>query len=133
MDKISRTHIHIKDVKTFDDIYHVTSKLKPKEKGDLFELITYYIFKLSPILNNRLQNIWLYDDISIKTKKLLKLPEKDKGIDLLAFIDDDYYVIQSKFRQNKDYVVPWPNLSTFFGLSFGMNNKIKRRICHRYI
>lgn len=125
MNKISRSHVHIKDAKTFDDLYDITSKLKPKEKGDLFELITFYIFKLSPTLNNKLQNIWLYDDIPIKIKRQLKLPEKDKGIDLLAVIDDKYYAIQSKFRQNKNSIVPWADLSTFFGLSFGINDKIK--------
>ncbi len=125
MDQISRTCIHIQNVKCMDDLYFAISKLKPKEKGDIFELITYYIFKLSPILNNKLQNIWLYNDIPIKIKRDLKLPDKDKGIDLLAIIDDEYYAIQSKFRQNKDSIVPWADLSTFFGLSFGINNKIK--------
>ncbi len=114
-----------KNIKLFDDVYDITCNLNNKEKGDFFELITLYLFKLSPMLNNKLQNIWLYDEIPNKIKRDLKLPNKDKGIDLLAIIDDEYYAIQSKFRQNKDSIVSWADLSTFFGLSFGINNKIK--------
>lgn len=114
-------------ISKFSDLYELTKKIESnKEKGNLFEQFTYYLFKLDPRLNNLLQNIWLYNDIPSDIKKKLKLPDKDKGIDALAEIDDEYYAIQCKFRQNPSIVVSWSELSTFFGLSFGINDKIKK-------
>ena len=111
--------------KYFDDIYVHTKKLSKKEKGDLFEKFTYFLFKLDPRLNNQLENIWLYSDVPPKIIKELNLPTKDKGIDLIAQINGEYYAIQCKFRQDPNVVLNWTELSTFFGLAFGMNNKIK--------
>ena len=109
----------------FIDIYDHTKNLTKKEKGDLFEEFTYHLFKLDPRLNSNLQNIWLYKNIPEKIINELSLPSKDKGIDLLAKINEEYYAIQCKFRQDPDVVIPWGELGTFFGLSFGMNNKIR--------
>src|ERR1700691_234908 len=102
----------------FDDLYDVVDNLEPKEKGDIFELITYYLFKLCPTLNGELQSIWLYKDIPTNIIKELKLPSKDKGIDLLAKIQNEYCAIQCKFRQHNDRTISWRELATFFGLSF---------------
>lgn len=116
---------YFEKINQFDDIYNVTKNLSKKEKGDLFELLTYYLFKLDPRLNNNLQNIWLYSNIPILIKKNLQLPMKDKGIDLLVQINNDYYAIQCKFRQKYETIITWKEVSTFFGLTFGINNKIK--------
>jgi len=113
-------------LKKFSDIYDITEDMKSKEKGDLFELFTLLLFKLDPRLNNKLSNIWLYHDIPINIIHKLELPSKDKGIDLIAVINDEYYAIQCKFRQNPNMIVNWSELSTFFGLSFGINDKIKK-------
>ncbi len=125
MIELNQFYNYLHNVKSFNDIYDVTKNIDKKIKGDIFELITFYLFQLSPILNNKLIKLWLYDNIPIELKKELNLPSKDKGIDLLAIIDDEYYAIQSKFRQDNDTIISWTELSTFFGLSFGMNNKIK--------
>lgn len=108
----------------FNGIYTITEKQTNKEKGDLFELFTYYLFKHDPRLNNNLEKIWLYADVPQKVLQYLKYPTKDKGIDLIAKIDCKYYAIQCKFRQKSDTKIPWNELSTFFGLSFGITNKI---------
>jgi len=91
----------------FDDIYAHTETLGKKQKGDLFETFTYYLFKLDPRLNNGQQQIWLYADIPEKILNELKLPPKDKGIDLLALINDEYCAIQCKFRQDPEKVINW--------------------------
>jgi superfamily II DNA or RNA helicase len=113
-------------INKFNDIYAITEELEKKEKGDLFETFTYNLFKYDPRLNNNLKNIWMYKDIPNKILKLLNLPTKDKGIDLIAEINNEYYAIQCKFRQDPNKIINWSELSTFFGLSFGMNNKIKK-------
>ena len=109
----------------FDDIYSIADKITNKQKGDLFEYLTYYLFKLNSVLNNDLQNIWMYNDIPINIKKYLELSSRDKGIDLLAQINNDYYAIQCKFRKNTETIINWTEVSTFFGLSFGLHDKIK--------
>ena len=103
----------LKKLKCFNDIYDVTLNLEKKEKGDLFEFFTYYLFKLDPVRNNNLQNIWLYDDIPIKIIEELNLPSKDKGIDLLVLINFEYYAIQCKFRQNPESMIAWGELGKF--------------------
>ena len=112
------------NVKTFDQLYKETDKLNCNEKGYLFERITYFMFKLSPLLNNY-DELWMYDDIPKKIKTLLKLPPKDKGIDLLMKKNNEYVPIQCKFRQNYNTILNWTELSTFYGLSFGMTSHMK--------
>jgi len=59
---------------TFDDLYDVTENMDSKDKWDIFELITYYLFKLCPTLNGELEDLWLYKDILTNIIKELKLP-----------------------------------------------------------
>src|SRR5579872_734977 len=117
---------HLQTLKSFNDLYLTTDDMNNKSKGDLFELFTFYLFKLDPRLNAGLQNIWLYNNIPEAILTELSLPTKDKGIDLLAQIDNLYYPIQCKFRQNPNQAITWTDLSTFFGLAFGMTNKMNR-------
>ena len=123
---MNHIHKYLEKINNFNDIYLIAEDLEKKEKGDLFELITYYLFKLDPRLNNQLQSIWLYNDIPDKIRNELNLPTRDKGIDLLPKIHDQYYPIQCKFRQNPQIVISWTELSTFFGLAFGMNHQINK-------
>jgi predicted helicase len=41
-------------------------------------------------------------------------------------MNNEYYAVQCKFRQNPFVIIPWQDFATFFGLSFGMNNKNKK-------
>ena len=114
----------LKSLRKFNDIYVKTENYTTKQKGDLFELFTLYLFKHDPRLNHGLENIWLYADVPQKVLKYLKYPDNDKGVDLIAKISGKYYAIQSKFRQNPNKIIPWGKLSSFFGLSFGITNRI---------
>lgn len=114
----------LKSLSKFNDMYVKTENYTTKQKGDLFELFTLYLFKHDPRLNHGLENIWLYADVPKKVLKYLKYPDNDKGVDLIAKISGKYYAIQSKFRQNPNKIIPWAKLSSFFGLSFGITNKI---------
>lgn len=109
---------------TFDDLYEYTENMTAKEKGDMFEYVTYFIFKLSPLLNIGLTNIWMYSDIPQHILTKLNLPSKDKGIDLLLEKEKKYYAIQSKFRQNPNTIIKWGELGTFYGLTFGVGEEI---------
>ena len=103
----------------FSDIYKAIKSKENKEKGDVFEILTKYIFLVHPNYINFTKNIWLYDDIPDKIKKQFKLPDKDKGIDLLLESnDDEYFAIQCKYRSNSNDKVTWTELSTFAGQLF---------------
>lgn len=110
----------------FKDVYAITKKLEKKEKGDYFEKFTKCLFLNCPVFLYGLDKIWLYDDIPEKILEELKYPRKDMGIDLLAIINGEYVAIQCKFSQDPYVVIPWAKLSTFFGLSFGITDKIKK-------
>ena len=69
---------------------------------------------MDPRLNINLTNIWLYLNIPQRIIKEINLPEKDRGIDLLAIIDNKYYAIQCKFRQDPSITIAWKDLSTFY-------------------
>jgi superfamily II DNA or RNA helicase len=116
----------IKKIGKFNDIYDICKKYTTKEKGDLFELITKYIFLVHPNYKNITKNIWLYDEIPHDLVKKFKLPSKDKGIDLLLETKDEYYAIQSKFRSDVYDSVTWTELATFVGQVFvgGIENAI---------
>lgn len=103
----------------------INSEKNMKIKGTLFEEFTYYLFKLHPNYKNFTTDIWLYNDIPQSIKTDLSLPNKDMGIDLLVKNNEDYYAIQCKYRMNRNKIITWKELSTFYGLAFGINNKIK--------
>lgn len=104
---------------TFNDVYNVTEMLSEKSKGDLFEIITKFMFLYHTDYVNRTKNAWLYNEIPLDVRKAYKLPSKDKGIDLILETNDNkYYAIQCKFRQNPFDKVSWTNLATFAGQAF---------------
>lgn len=111
-------------LKTFNDIYIHTNNMTCQQKGKLFEQFTISLFKHDPKLKANLKHIWLYQDVPKTIKLELNLPSVDHGIDALAVMDNKYYAIQSKFRQDPNTVISWRDLSTFFALTFGITDKI---------
>ncbi len=91
--------------------------------GDLFEYLSYYILKFHPYYRNYFDEVYLFEQIPHSIIEKLKLPSIDKGIDILAVKDNNYYGIQCKFRSNKERIIPWKDLSTFPALSFTCNIK----------
>src|ERR1700758_2639833 len=63
----------LRDITSFDEFYTITEGLTKKNKGDLFEIFTYHLFKNDPRLNNKFDKVWLYSDIPQKYKDVLKL------------------------------------------------------------
>lgn len=118
-----------KSINTFEDFYEVTKNMKKKEKGDLFEELTKYLFVYHPTLKNETDKIWLYNDFPQRYKTQLKLPDNDEGIDLMMLSKDKkWYAIQCKFRSNKNTKISWGSLATFSGLTFGVAKGIYKGI-----
>src|SRR5438552_658018 len=55
------------------------------------------------------------------SRRDLKLPATDQGIDLVAETNDgEFWAIQCKYRQETDRSLTWRDISTFTGLAFGV-------------
>lgn len=112
---------------TFNDVYDLLKDKDNKFKGLFLEVFAKYFFKIHHYYKDHIKEVLLYDEVPKSIKKELALPKKDKGIDLLIKYDDNWVAVQCKYRQSsEDTIISWTELSTFFGLSFGMNDKIKR-------
>jgi len=118
---------YINSIQNIEEYDHVASTLNEKQKGDLFEELTYYIFKYHYMYQNETKNVWLWKDMPLILKNKLNLPNTDQGIDLIMeSTDNKYYGIQCKYRTNKDEVIGWNELGTFVGLTFGIGNELHK-------
>jgi len=111
----------IDKLNSFNDFYEITKNMKAKEKGDLFEEFTKYIFMFHNDYSDSTKEIWLLKDVPLNILTKLNLPVKDYGIDLILLTTDGKLrPIQCKFRANANTVIDWKELSTFFGLAYGV-------------
>lgn len=120
----------IKHTNSFDEFITLmkASDLTAKEKGDHWEVLTKHVFLLHPDYKHKTKNIFLHSEIPLSTNEKIKLPPVDKGIDLIwETTDNEFYAVQSKFRSS-DNTIPWKEVSTFVGLSFGVATNIKKGI-----
>ncbi len=117
----------IEGVGQFKQFHDKLKVLPNKEKGDLFEQFTVYLFKLHPWYSDITKEIWLLDDVPPSHLEKIKIPEKDYGIDLVLLdTDGKYSAIQCKYRQHRHEIISWAELATFVGLTFGTSGKFKR-------
>jgi predicted helicase len=114
----------LKTINSFQEFEDKIKNYDSKEKGNIFELLTKYLLQSDYIFN--FKKVYLYDEIPNKILDELKFPLNDKGIDLIIVTKNDKYIpVQCKYRNDNSKVIPWNSLSTFFGLSFGLHNKIQ--------
>jgi predicted helicase len=120
----------INNFTTFQKFCESVGQLKTtKEKGDVFEQFTKLFFLSDNRWRNLIKSVWLLSEVPVSTKKVLKIPDNNIGIDLvLKTYDDKYFAVQSKFRTNIDTIVPWKELATFFGQTFGLTDKFEHCI-----
>lgn len=117
----------IEGVGQFKQFHDKLKVLPNKEKGDLFEQFTVYLFKLHPWYSDITKEIWLLDDVPPTHLEKIKIPEKDYGIDLVLLdTDGKYSAIQCKYRQHRHEIISWAELATFVGLTFGTSGKFSR-------
>jgi len=118
-EKISWTRIHnnIKHNVLFEEFHDCNYN---KIKGDIFEMVAYYIFKMLG------HETYLYKDIPSVIKRQLGLPDNDKGIDLIYKNDVGWIGIQCKWRKNIDNSLDYKYVDTFIrsiensGLTYGI-------------
>lgn len=109
----------IDNVSEYDEFDRKLKKLDNEDKGHLFELFYKMYFTLIPSYETFYKHVYLYQEIPIKIKNKLKLPNKDKGIDGLVIThNNEYFVVQVKYRSNKKPIA-FGELATFPALAFG--------------
>jgi predicted helicase len=108
----------------FDEIYEHTRGLTSDCKGKFFEELVYNMIMKDPHFgyNCETDHIWMYNQIPRAIITKLNLPNNDKGIDIVARINNRYISVQCKFVQNVNNTPCWKSLSTFFGLTYGVAN-----------
>ena len=126
MNRIGTVRKYLDGVNSMADFRNNVRGLKTTEIGYLFELLGCFYLRSRPEYVTRMTYLELYDDINPATKFQLKLPDKDEGIDALAMINGEYVAIQFKYRSDPSVMIPWENLATFFGLSFGLSDQIQK-------
>ena len=119
----------IKQCETFDNFNKQLKNLSNKEKGDYFEYFCKLFFLFDNKWINLIKNSWLLKDVPLNIIKQLHIPNKDIGIDIiLETFDNEFYAVQCKYRSNINNEISWNELSTFFGLTFGISGKFKKGI-----
>jgi predicted helicase len=120
----------IKKVTTFNELCdNLNGVTENKTLGTYFEWFAKLILKHDSRYSNFVSKCWTLDKLPEKIRQFLEIPVNDIGIDLVVKTHDgDYYAVQVKYRKNIKCIINWDNLSTFFGLTFGLSNKFKKGI-----
>jgi superfamily II DNA or RNA helicase len=107
------------------DLIQYCAGLSDKQKGDLFEELVKAYLLLDPEYATKLSDVWLHREVPASLRDELKLPDEDKGIDLIArTTKGEYWAIQCKYRTHTNQSLPWREISTFAGLAFGVCKNI---------
>lgn len=120
----------IKKSTAFDKVCSCLDEISDrKTRGTYFEWFAKLVLLHDPRYANFVKSCWLLDELPHKIWVLLRIPENDIGIDLVIETHDNtYFAVQVKYRKNIEIVINWSELSTFFGLTFGISNKFEKGI-----
>lgn len=111
-----------KKCNSWTDFQSQLESFNKKEKGNAFELLTKFYFKINPIYSFY-DEVWLFDEVPSKELEYLGLPPQDLGIDLIAKQGNEYHAIQCKYHSDKTSSVTFKEVSTFISL-LESNDKI---------
>jgi predicted helicase len=89
------------------------------DKGDCFERLMQLYMHSAPHMVSHYKNVWLRRDVPGNVKKLLRLPDTDEGIDIVAETHyGEFHSGQAKFRSNPLQALTMTEIVTFTNLSF---------------
>ncbi len=110
-------------VTSFNEFYRKMCQLPDNDsKGIYFEYFAKLYFYLLPMTRGRFTDYVHWNDISIEFKNQLNLPIDDKGIDAVVKWGSQPCSVQVKFRADMSKIIPYHDISTFMGLTYGINN-----------
>ena len=114
----------MKNCNSWSDFQRTLESLNKKEKGNAFEFLTKFYFKINPKYDFY-DEVWLFDEVPNKVLEYLGLPSHDLGIDLIAKRGNEYHAIQCKYHSDKTSSVTFKEVSTFISL-LESNDKISQ-------
>ncbi len=118
---------NVGNFKTFHE--HMASLKDNNVKGNCFEQFAKLFFIFDHRYSNIVENCWLLNELPTKIREKLEIPIKDIGIDLIIQTKDkEFWAVQVKFRSNINTIIKWKELSTFFGLTFGISQQFAKGI-----
>ena len=118
--------------KNWRDFQASLNPLPPKQQGDCFELLARYYLQIDPTYRTKLKHIWFVKEVPPETRRYLKLPDTDEGIDLVAETKEgEYWAIQCKYRTDDTASLSRRELSTFTDLAFGICKSISLALSAR--
>jgi superfamily II DNA or RNA helicase len=102
------------NINSWDQFFTHANSLTEKEKGDIFEQLTYLILVTRPEYASVLKNVWLQgQQMPQKVRDRINLPNTDLGIDLVAeTIRGEFWAIQCKFK-GQNQTPTYKEISTF--------------------
>lgn len=107
------TRISLDNINCWEDFKSYAEGMpNTKSMGDAFEHLTYLYFKISPKYSFY-DEVYKMSEVPNKDLELLKIPQQDLGIDLIAKVGDEYHPIQCKYHTNKNRSVTFNEVSTF--------------------
>lgn len=117
------------DIYNYEDFEEKMNKLDIINKGIFFEYFCKLYFKLNLIMKHKYKKIYMYNELTPQEKINKYMPSNDKGIDCIA-IDNTkkIYAIQVKYRTKKYKKIPFGEIATFIGLSYGTKINIYKCI-----
>jgi predicted helicase len=110
----------IEKVECFDDFVDNIFETDncTKVKGDHGEYFCKLFFETQLIYD--VKHYWALSEVPENILKKLNLESEDYGIDgVVENNDGTYSSVQVKFRANKNIIIPWGEMATFEGLTFG--------------
>jgi superfamily II DNA or RNA helicase len=111
----------LRGCRSWEDFSKRLSLLPEKQKGDLFEQLVKEYLLLDPEYATTISQVWIHHEVPSAIRKQLHLPDSDQGIDLIAKTKSgEFWAIQCKYRSDSSRPIPWKEISTFTGLTFGV-------------
>jgi len=104
------------DINTWADFEGALEPLGQKAKGDAFEELTYWFFRLNEVHASQYDEVWRWSDVPERVKEALNLPDQDLGIDLLLQKGSEYHAVQCKYHTNRHANVTFREVATFLSV-----------------
>jgi superfamily II DNA or RNA helicase len=93
--------------------------ISEKEKGDCFEALAKAFLQIHPQYCTKLKNVWLLNEVPLKIREFVNIPNRDEGIDLIAETkDDQIWAIQCKYIDDENQRLNRSTIATFTDLAF---------------
>ena len=126
MQKGAHSYIHIMNgrfsfdgINCWGDFERALLPLSNKGKGDAFEVLVEWFFRLNEVHASQYDEVWRWADVPERVKQTLNLPDRDLGVDLLLKKGAEYHAVQCKYHSDRHSSVTFKQVATFLSVLEG--------------